>query len=107
MVTHESTDLLMEFSCPGEKDRANSIMQLARVLVGTTRTYVKYWLFNVRSRPNAWVQAVKKLTMMAFRHWSKLVAGDTQGRWSLVAEGSNMHRIEALLSLLYFQSHRK
>ena len=60
--------------------------------------YVKYWPFNVQSHPNAWVQAVQKLTTMAFRRWSKLVAGDTQGRWSLVAEGLNAHRIEALLS---------
>ena len=41
-----------------------------------------------------WVQPVQKLTMMAFQLWSKLVAGDTQGRRSLVAEGSNAHRIK-------------
>jgi hypothetical protein len=45
-----------------------------------------------------WVQ---KLTTMAFQHWSKLVAGDTQGHWSLVAEGSNAHRIEALLIFIF------
>ena len=66
--------------------------------------YMNYWSFNVWSRPNAWVQVVQKLTMMAFRRWSKHVAGNTLGCWSLVTEGSNAHGNEVLLS---FRLHWK
>ena len=94
---------------PGEKDRVNE--WLAQALVGTALLYVvvweKYQLIVLQSRQNTWVQMVQKLMMLAFRSWSKLVVGDTQGRWSLVAEGSNAHRIKALLSNLFFWSHWK
>ena len=53
---------------------------------------------HAQNRGTCGFRQSKKSTAMAFRRWSKLVAGDTQGHWSLVAEGSNMHRIEALSS---------
>ena len=68
------------------------------VLAWDTTVYVKYWPFYVQSCPSTWVQAVQKLMRMTFWYWSKLVMGDTLGRWSLVAEGSNAQRIKALLS---------
>ena len=67
---------------PGEKDRVNT--WLARALVSTTRISAEIREILTVQRPvtpkRAGVQAVQKLTTVAFRRSSKLVAGDTQGR---------------------------
>ena len=68
----------IEYRYPGEKDRANT--WLARALVGTTRISAEIREILTVQRPVTRVQAVQKLTTIAFRRSSKLVAGDTQGR---------------------------